>query len=184
MTAVAPRTTSRTGKSTAGPAGIGPAGPAGSRPRQRTHRAAASGDRLRDLAAGFAAIYLEVESGRRNPAQIAQVMERKLYVQLERVWIRPAIPGKVVSVIGHLVSRDAYEAVAVVQRGDRFGSLAIRLARQESRWVVVDASRPEDGPLPEPVIPIPVDEHDAFDLVGDAQAACSSVGERALVPLA
>jgi hypothetical protein len=179
MTAV----TNRPASPVTGAAGARPSGPAGSRPRQRAPRTSAPPRSLRELAAGFAAVYLEVESGRRKPVQAAKVMDRKLYAQLERIWIRPGEPGRVVSVTGHLVSRDAYEAVAVVRRGGRFGSLALRLARKGTGWVVVDASRPEDGPLPEPVVPIPVDEHDAFDLAGSPDA-CAPAGEEALVPLA
>jgi hypothetical protein len=182
--ATRPTGTTRTGPGP-GPAGAGPAGPAGTRPR---HRARRPGDRprpLRDLAAGFATVYLEVESGWRSRAQTAAFMDRRLYAQLEQVWVRPGPPGKVVSITGHHVSPDVYEAVAVVHRGVRFGALALRFARQDSRWVVVNASRPEDGPLPEPAVPIPLDdEHDAFDLVGDTDADWSRAGEGPSMSLA
>jgi hypothetical protein len=180
MTAVA----THPARPAAGAAGARPSGPAGSRPRQRTPRTPAPRRSLRELATGFAALYLEVESGRRKPAQAAKVMDPKLYAQLEQIWIRPGDPGRVVNVIGHLVSRDAYEAVAVVRRGARFGSLALRLVRKGPGWVVVDASRPEDGPLPDPVVPVPLDEHDAFDLAGSPDASCAPAGEATLVSLA
>jgi hypothetical protein len=181
------------------PAGTHPSGGAGVRPgRHRGHGQCGSrsaprvpgpaqpGRRpsLEELVAAFATIYLEVESGRRRRAQAAALMDPLLYARLERIWVRPGAPGRVVTVIGHPVADEVYEAVAVVQRGARFGSLAIRLAKEGSRWTVTHASRPEDGPLPDPVVPLPVDEPDAFDLVGHQDAAWNEVGEPAPVPVA
>jgi hypothetical protein len=183
MTAVAPRTTSRTGKSTAGPAGIGPAGPAGSRPRQRTHRAAASGDRLRDLAAGFAAIYLEVESGRRNaePRSPRRSWTRKLYARLERVWVRPAIAGQG----RHRHRAPRRRRGRLRGRGRRAAGRALRLAghhaSHDRRGPAGPSSTravPRTDRSRNPVVPLPVDEPDAFDLVGHQDAGSVELGWR------
>lgn len=163
-----------------GPAGPAPSGPAGRRPAPR--RPGPPARRLDDLARGVAQLYLEVEAARRPLALLAPLLDRRLICQLERGWVRgAATPGRVVSVSGRLVAADCYEAVAVVRRGERFGALALQLRRRQGRWVITDAVRPEDGPHPQ--LPYNVDEEpDEFDLLVEAEVACSAVVVRAGVP--
>jgi hypothetical protein len=158
----------------AGRAGSHPHGPAGRRPsstgapsRPRDRRS------LRDLAEVFARLYLEIECGRRRASQAAGILDRRLAAQLAQVWVRPGPPGVLLAVTGARTAADAYEAVAVVRRGPRVGALALRMARRHGRWLVVHASRPEDGPLPEPDHPVPDDDRDAdpFDDLDLALAA-------------
>jgi hypothetical protein len=116
--------------------------------------------------AGFAQLYLEVEAGWRPATQLARILDPRLAARLEAVWVRrQPTPGRVVAVTGERVADDRYEAVAVVQRGGRFGALGVQLRQRRGCWRVEMAARPEDGPLPEPRFPFPADEPDAFDLV-------------------
>lgn len=150
-----------------GHAGTHPSGPAGRRPAERggpPHHGRRRPS-VRELAATFARLYLEVECGRRSAAQAGPLLDRRLAAQLESVWVRPGAPGRLLAVTGERVTSDVYEAVAVVRRGRRVGAIAIRLVHRQGRWTVVEASRPEDGPLPEPAYPLPDDELDGFDLL-------------------
>lgn len=171
----------------AGRAGSRPTGPAGTRPgrgRGRPGGAPRRPVRLQDLAATFALLYLEVESGRRPPRQVVRLMDPRLAAQLERIWVRPGEPGQVVSVTGQRTGPASYEAVAVVRRGRRCGALALRLARRGGRWVVAEAIRPEDGVLPDPPFSFPAEGVDAFDLVGESDATCAEAGHGAPMTIA
>lgn len=139
------------GRGPAGPAGIGPAGRAGRRPdtNARTTGGRQSGatetdDALRELVGGFAQAFLEVETGRRPRRQLRPVVSVELAARLAPLWSEPPGPGRVVRVYGSRATRDRYEAVVVVARGERYGALAVSLARRRGRWLVVEAARPED----------------------------------------
>jgi hypothetical protein len=174
----------RSSTRSAGDAGTHPSGPAGRRPARRRTRPSTApppGSSLATLAAHVAQVYLEVECGRRPGAQLRGVLAPRLAAQLEGRWVRPGPPGVLLAVTGSRCAEDAYEAVAVVRRGPRVGAIAIRFARRHGRWLVVEAGRPEDGPLPEPAFPVVDDEPDAFDLLaldeGEAPMRRPSIGE-------
>lgn len=175
------RSDSPSGAHPAGGPGRRPAGPAGPRPDGGPGRRRTRSGQLDALVESFAQLYLEVESGRRPPAQAKPFLLPKLAAQLEQVWVRPGVPGHVVRVTGVRAAVDAYEAVAVVRRSARAGAIAIRLVRRGGRWVVAEASRPEDGPLPEPAYGFPDDDDDdAFDILpapAGAAPALEPVGE-------
>jgi hypothetical protein len=120
---------------------------------------------VRELAEAFARVYVEVESGRRTAAQARRILDPRLALRLEGVWCRPGPPSHVVRVLGTQVTADVYEAVAVVRRGERAGAVALRLERTRGRWLVVDASRPEDGVLPHPPHGYAEDVEDADDVL-------------------
>jgi hypothetical protein len=123
----------------------------------------------------FAQLYLEVEAGQRPAAQLAPLLDLRLALQLEGVWVRLGSCARLRSVTVRRTSADAYEAVALLDRGQHVGALALRLERRDGRLVVVAADRPEDGRLPEPEHAIPDDHLDAFALVeadcGDDEVA-------------
>jgi Family of unknown function (DUF6459) len=121
--------------------------------------------RLGQLAFGFAELFFEVEAGRRPRRHLEPLLTPRLYARLAPFWVRPGAPGRVLRVHAHLVSDDTLEAVVVVRRGERVAALALRLTRVGGAWRVDEASRPEDGVLPEPTVPLPVDEPDSFALV-------------------
>lgn len=141
-------------------AGRGPVGPAGTSPTGRAGRRPATGARtadprergvteidktLRELVGGFAQALLEVEAGRRPRRQLRPVVSVELGERLAPLGAREGSgPGRVVRVCGSRATRDRYEAVAVVVRGERYGALAVSLARRRGRWLVVEAARPED----------------------------------------
>lgn len=139
------------GPAPAGPAGTTPAGPAGRRPATTTRDAGArrpgaarTDDALRELVVGFARAFLEVESGRRPRRQLRPVMSVELASRLAPRWVREGLPpGRVVRVSGTRTAPGRYEAVAIVARGDRYGALAVSLARRRGAWLVVEALRPE-----------------------------------------
>lgn len=162
--------------------GTHPSGPAGRRPPPTSGRpgGADAGQppqpTLRALAADVAQLYLEIECGRRPWTQARHVLEPRLAAQLEGVWVRPGTPGRLLAVTGSRTTADVYEAVAVVRRGPRVGAIAIRLVRRADRWLVAEAVRPEDGPLPEPPWPLQedgADALDAFDLADDVDWAAA-----------
>jgi hypothetical protein len=142
------------------PAGRAERHPAGTPGR----RSPASPTRMEELVRAFAQLYLEVEGGRRPPSVARPLLDPRLALQLEGRWVRRwTTPGRVVRVTGRQVAGDAFEGVAVVERGDRTGALAVRLERRRGRWLVVTAERPEDGPLPDPPFTIPDDDADPLE---------------------
>lgn len=163
-----------------GVAGSAPAGGAGRRPANEHPGRRPTAGSLRDLAARFAVLFLEVEAGHRPRRQLAPLMTPLLYARVSEVWVRAGAPGTVTSVRGDAAGSDRYEAVAVVRRGQRFGALAFQLRRTASGWRVDDLIRPEDGRLPAPPYPVPIDEPDSFDVPAtDAAVACTADVRRA-----
>lgn len=146
----------RAGRAPLGPAGAGPGGPAGRQPAARSRApgtrrlgTASADDVLRELVCGFARAFLEVEAGRRPRRQLRPVMSVELASRLAPLWVREGFaPGRVVRVCGSRPAPGRYEAVAVVVRGDRYGALAVSLARRRGTWLVVEAVRPEDAEPP------------------------------------
>jgi hypothetical protein len=112
------------------------------------------------MATGFVALFLEVEAGRRPRAQLRPFMTPMLYAQLAEVWVRTGTPGTVVAVrvAAHDASRG--DAVAIVRRGHRYGSIGVGVVRTRAGWVVDVVARPEDGALPPPAYPVPTEEPD------------------------
>lgn len=105
------------------------------------------------LVYGFARAFLEVEAGRRPRRQLTPIMSPELATRLAAVWVRQGQPpGRVLRVRGSRVTRDRYEAAALVARGDRAGVLAVALLHRAGAWRVVEAARPED-PYPLPCAP-------------------------------
>lgn len=152
-----------------GPAGPGPRGPAGRRPRRtaaEAPRRRPPDARLHEAARSFAALFLEVEAGRRSRAQLEPLMCPVLYATLAPCWVRRGAPGRLAALRGTRTAEDRYDAVALVRRGSRSTVLAIGLQRRGGRWRVVQAARPEDGLLPPPAFPVAAEEPDVFDLVG------------------
>lgn len=141
------------GRGSAGPAGSGPAGRAGRRPAANARAAGTrrqatteTDDVLRELVGGFAQAFLEVEVGRRPRRQLSPVVSVELAARLAPLRAREgSAPGRVIRVCGSRATRDRYEAVVVVARGERYGGLAVSLARRRGRWLVVEAARPEDS---------------------------------------
>ena len=146
-----------------GAAGTRPAGPAGTRPGTRSGTRT---DSCAVLAARFAALFCEVEAGRRPRRHLAPVMAPLLYARVLDSWVRGGEPGVVLRVGGGPVSADVYEAVAVVRRGERIGAIAIRLVHRRGGWRVEDLARPEDGPLPPSPYPVLDDDDDALSGLG------------------
>lgn len=122
-------------------------------PRQRG--SIETDDALRELAGGFAQAFLEVEAGRRPRRQLRPVVSVELASRLAPLWGEDPPPGRVVRVCGSRATRDRYEAVAVVARGERYGALAVTLARRRGRWLVVEAARPEGTQSAPPTAPDP-----------------------------
>lgn len=128
-----------------GPAGGAPAGPAGRTPRRTVRDGIGTEDaRLLDLARQFAAAYLEIEAGRRDPRQLVAVGWARNPARAAATNNTTTTPGRVVSVVGARTLPGRFDAVALVRRGHRLGAIAIHLARQERSWVVRDARCPED----------------------------------------
>ena len=171
------------------PAGTGPAGPAGPRPgatRGASRPAAVPGlpaqppgrwpaTRIVAMTREFVGYFLEVESGRRPRRQLEPFLTPMLYARLSTIWVRGGCPGHVVNVT--LVSRTAgcCDLVAIVRRGERCGSLSLRLLRVPRRgWLVDVVARPEDGYLPPPAYPVATDEPDE----GPVEIPAVAVGDR------
>ncbi len=148
----------------AGPAGLRPSGPAGTRPGGRSDAARPSlRQRLEAMAAGYTALFLEVEAGRRPRGQLARLMTPMLYARLSDVWVRPGTPGTLVRVHVAEVTGDRCDAVAIVRRAHRCGAISLRLVRTRRGWLVEDLAMPERGPLPLPPYPVPLDDSDDGD---------------------
>jgi hypothetical protein len=120
---------------------------------------------LARLALGFAELFCEVEAGRRPRRHLEPVMTPRLYARLAPYWVRPGAPATVLRLHGQMAAADRLEAVVVLGRGERAAALVLRFVRTDGGWRVDEAGRPEDGVLPEPSFPLPVDEPDSFDLV-------------------
>jgi len=121
-----------------GPAGPGPVGSAGRGP------AAADEATLLALVHRFAALYLEVEAGRREPRQLAGLVTPRLASRLGTVATGSTGAGRVHSVAGARSRSDRFDAVAIVRRGRRYGALAVRVLLVRGRWLVDQAIRPEE----------------------------------------
>jgi hypothetical protein len=129
------------------------------------------------LAAAAARWYVEVEAGRRPFAQAAELLSPALRTRIVARLHRQRAAGRATNQPGLRVVRnvrlwqvrdDAYEAVAVVDRGTRTTALAMRLERHHGRWRITELTGPEHGepPVrstsrPEP----PASRPDAFDEV-------------------
>jgi hypothetical protein len=101
------------------------------------------------LVRAFATLWLEVEAGRRPPAQLFWLMDARLVSRLAEHLVRRAgPPGEVRAVTGVQTAPGRYEAVAVVQRGARAGALALRLVHDDVAWKVTEVVRPEGAPAP------------------------------------
>lgn len=150
----------------AGPAGTAPVGGAGTHPRMRrtVPTATATAHRKR-LATAFVELFLEVEAGCRPARHLAPLLAPMLYARLSRVWYRGGRPGHVLSVSVMAQTPDAFDVIAVVQRGARSGAVSLRIAAGAGRWRVEELARPEDGALPGPAYPVAlgndVDDEDA-----------------------
>lgn len=142
--AAAPKGSTGPGRSAAGHgdrgAGTRPAGGAGRRPQA---------GRVRDgrlaFVHTFAQLYLEVESGRRRPALLHRYMDTDLVDRLAGQWVRGGPPGSVRCVSGMASGPCRFDAVAIVQCGERAGALVIQLVRDHSGWRVTEAARPEQA---------------------------------------
>lgn len=166
-----------------GPAGARPAGPAGARPlggagshpgmRRGAPSATQTAAHRRQLTAAFVELFLEVEAGCRPPRHLAPLLSPMLYARLSRVWYRGGQPGRVISVSVLGGGPDAFDAIAVVRRGDRSGAVSLRLVRGPQRWRIEELARPEDGALPGPAHRVAL--HDDVD---DDDAAVPAVGLR------
>jgi hypothetical protein len=119
---------------------------------------------LQRLALAFAQLYLEVESGRRPRHAVEPMMEPRLCAKLKDHWLRPGPLRTPTAVRVARCGPDCFEAAVSVCGARRVGALALRLQRRGGRWRVVEAARPEDGPLPEGEMP-PEGELCAFELV-------------------
>lgn len=167
----APAPAGRPGRGPGGPAGSGPGGRAGHGPTSSPTRpgaaatASAAEAELRRLVGAFAALFLEVEAGRRPRRHLEPLLTPLLWARLAPVWVRRDDPGCVVAVQGMLGAGGTFDAVAVVRRGVRFGALGLRLVHTRRGWRVDEVARPEDGPLPPPEHVPPPDEPDSFDVV-------------------
>ena len=123
--------------------------------------------RLERMARAFAVLFLEVEAGKRSRRPLTPLMCPVLVARLDQAWVRDGqAPGTLRSIHTTFVPPGRLEVVAIVARGCRVGALAFRIRRTADGWRVDDLVRPEDGALPPPAYPIPIDEPDVFDLVG------------------
>lgn len=135
-------------------------------PRARRRREPLE-QRLPRMAKAFATLFLEVEAGLRPRKQLRNLMCPVLYARLEEVWIRDdPEPARLLRVLGGRDAPGCYDVVCTVARGGRVTALAFRLRRGVDGWKVDDLARPEDGPLPDPAYPVPMNEPDIFELVG------------------
>lgn len=125
-----------------GPAGTAPVGPAGRGPSGSVPGADEA--TLLALVRHFAALYLEVEAGRREGRQLAGLVTPRLAMRLRRPVSSGGGTGQVHAVAGSRSRFDRFDAVAVVRRGRRYGALAVRLLLVRDRWLVDQALRPED----------------------------------------
>lgn len=117
------------------------------------------------LALAFAQLFCEVECGRRPRATVHPLMTPHLAAKLARVWVRGGPMRRPIGARGLRLGPDAFEVVVVVRGRDHVGALGLRLERRGRGWKVVEATRPEDGALPEPVVYLRAGERCAFDLV-------------------
>lgn len=150
-----------------GPAGTRPTGPAGPGPARRLPppRTPAGRTLLLARTGGFVQLYLEVEAGLRSRRTLRPLMTPLLYETLAPSWVRPSAPGRLERLSGARTAPDRFDAVALVSRGPRWGAIAVRMRRRGAVWLIDQAARPEDGPLPAPLFPPPSDEPDVFELV-------------------
>jgi hypothetical protein len=129
-----------------GPAGPAPVGPAGRGPRPVGNAADRTPElHLLGLIRGFAAVYLEVEAGRRDARQLGGLVTPRLAVRLGALMPVRSSPGRVLAVAGSRSRPDRFDGVAVVCRGRRCGAVAVRLVLVRGRWLVDQAGRPEDS---------------------------------------
>ena len=124
-----------------GPAGPGPGGPAGRAPA--TPAALTDDVLLLALVRRFAALYLEVEAGRRVGRQLAGFVTPRLAGRLAGLQPSSAVGGQVATIAGTRSAPDRFDAVVVVRRGGRYGALAVRLVHLRGEWRVDQAGCPE-----------------------------------------
>jgi hypothetical protein len=128
------------------------------RPRHRIERRPDADPDPERLVAAVARAVLEVEVGRRPLSQLEPVLSPAVLARLsrrdDRVRRRARAVGEplvgpgaavVVRVLVQPVHADAYEAVALVRRGGRVVSVAMRAERWRGGWRVVELARPEDA---------------------------------------
>lgn len=146
-----------------GPADSRPGGPAGTHPAGRGDRRPPRRRGVAELAAGFAALFLEVEAGRRPRAHLAAIMTPMLYARLSDVWVRGGSPGCLLGVRVTGATAAGVDLVALVRRGSRCGAVGLHMTVTPRGWMVDDVALPEHGPLPLPPYPVPVTDDDAAD---------------------
>ncbi len=139
-----------------------PAAPAAAR-RPAGRASARRLDPREALAAGFAALFCEVQAGVRPRRLLRPFVTPLLQARLSYLRVHAGVPATVLGVAGSAVGPGIYEAVALVRRDGRCGAVALRLIRTPAGWRVDDVARPEDGPLPELRFPTDSDDFDGGD---------------------
>lgn len=154
--------TTITSRRRASRATVAPIGPAGRQPAAHPRRqATGQPSTLHDMALAFVRLYLEVEAGLRPWSTMRGVVHPHLLLRLVPVWVRPTpVPARIVTFTGARTAPDTYEGVGIVRRDARCGAIAVQLRRRHGGWLVADAVRPEDGPLPGPPFDVEDDERD------------------------
>ena len=116
------------------------------------------------LAVAFVQLFCEVECGRRPRTTVTPLMSARLAAQLGPFWVRDGAMRRPGAARGGFTGPDVYEAVVVIHGGERRGAVALRLERRAGGWLVTEAGRPEDGPLPEPAAYEPPVQPCAFEV--------------------
>ena len=124
------------------------------------------------LAGLLAQAWLEVRDGRRPLRQltplVAPSVQRRLLAQMPAAPLAPRSPrARVRRVISTHPSRNACEAVVLIEQGPRTTAIAVRLERHRGVWRVVELTAPETGfrPLTTASLPAGSRGRDAFDEV-------------------
>lgn len=124
------------------------------------------------LAGLLARAWLEVREGRRPLRQLAPLVapsvQRRLLAQMPTVPPPPRSPrARVRRVVATTPSRNACEAVVLIEQGARTTAIAVRLERHRGAWRVVELTAPETGfrPLTTASLPAGAPRRDAFDEV-------------------
>ncbi len=95
----------------------------------------------------FARLFCEIEAGRRPPRHLRQLMCPLLYARLRPVWVRGGEVRRVIRIVACRTVPTRVDATILLRSDSRVGALAVAVTRRGDRWVVVEAARPEDGPL-------------------------------------
>ena len=124
------------------------------------------------LAGVLARAWLEVREGRRPLRQLAPLVapsvQRRLLAQMPTNPPPPRSPrARVRRVVATTPSRNACEAVVLIEQGARTTAIAVRLERHRGAWRVVELTAPETGfrPLTTASLPAGAPRRDAFDEV-------------------